>query len=78
MTTIYSLEVLQVDFDKIAISDLTFAIQFKADKIDRFELPEDQLRGYTHPGLIITLIVDSPSEYRRSLVSQNVESLERI
>ena len=67
---IYSLEVPQAGLKEIAVPDLTFTLQFKADKIGRFELPGDQLCGYAHPDLIGTLIVESQSNYRRWLVSQ--------
>ena len=67
---IYSLEVPQAGLKEIAVPDLTFTLQFKADKIGRFELPGDQLCGYAHPDLIGTLVVDTQHDYRRWLASQ--------
>ena len=67
---IYSLEVPHAGLKEIAVPELTFKLQFKADKIGRFELPGEQLCGYAHPDLIGTLVVDSQSDYRRWLLSQ--------
>ena len=67
---IYSLAVPQAGLKEIAVPDLTFTIRFKADKIGKYELPGDQLCGYSHPDLIGTLIVDTQQDYRRWLASQ--------
>ena len=69
---IYTLEVPQAGLKEIAVPDLTFTLQFRAHKIGRFELPGDQLCGYTHPDLMGTLVVDSQNDYRRWLASRRL------
>ena len=72
---IYSLAVPQAGLKEIAVPDLTFTLQFKADKIGRFELPGDQLCGYAHPDLIGTLIVDSQRDFRRWLAAMTNDEI---
>jgi cytochrome c oxidase subunit 2 len=67
---LYSLEVPQAQRKEIAVPDLTFSLNFKADKIGTFKMPGDQLCGYTHPDLMGTLIVESQADYARWLASQ--------
>ena len=67
---IYSLDIPQAGLKEIAVPDMTFTLNFEADEVGTFQLPGDQLCGYSHPDLIGTLIVDTQSDYRRWLDSQ--------
>ena len=67
---VYTLEVPQAGQKEIAVPDLTFVLRFRADKIGRFEMPGDQMCGYSHSDLMATLVVDSQSEYRKWLAAQ--------
>lgn len=60
---VYSLEVPQAGRAEIAVPDLTFSLQFTVDQIGTFELPGNQLCGYTHPDLMGTLVVESQENY---------------
>lgn len=71
---IYTLEVPQASEKQIAVPDLTFTIQFKADKIGTFTMPGDQLCGFAHPDLMGTLVVDSQADYARWLGTQQLSS----
>ena len=64
---LYSLEVPLAGRKEIAVPDLTFSLHFKADKLGTFEMPGDQMCGYTHPDLMGTLIVESQADYARWL-----------
>ena len=64
---LYSLEVPLAEKKEIAVPDLTFSLNFKADKLGTFEMPGDQMCGYTHPDLMGTLIVESQEDYARWL-----------
>ncbi len=67
---LYSLEVPQAQCKEIAVPDLTFSLNFKADQIGTFKMPGEQMCGYAHPDLMGTLIVESQSDYARWLASQ--------
>tara|TARA_Y100001933_G_C18842139_1_gene498024 strand:- start:95 stop:565 length:471 start_codon:yes stop_codon:yes gene_type:complete len=62
---LYSLEVPIAGKKEIAVPDLTFSLRFKADQLGTFEMPGDQMCGYTHPDLMGTLIVESQEDYAR-------------
>lgn len=62
---LYSLEVPLAKKKEIAVPDLTFSLQFKADKIGTFEMPGDQMCGYTHPDLMGTLVVESQEDFAK-------------
>ena len=64
---LYSLEVPIAGKKEIAVPDLTFSLQFKADQLGTFEMPGNQMCGYTHPDLMGTLIVESQEDYARWL-----------
>ena len=60
---LYALEVPVAGKKEIAVPDLTFSLQFKADQLGTFEMPGNQMCGYTHPDLMGTLIVESQQDY---------------
>lgn len=64
---LYSLEVPIAGKKEIAVPDLTFSLRFKADQLGTFEMPGNQMCGYTHPDLMGTLIVESQKDYARWL-----------
>ncbi len=67
---LYSLEVPLAEKKEIAVPDLTFSLSFKADKMGTFEMPGDQMCGYTHPDLMGTLIVESQEDFAKWVKSQ--------
>ena len=67
---LYSLEVPLAEKKEIAVPDLTFSLSFKADKMGTFEMPGDQMCGYTHPDLMGTLIVESQEDFAKWMKSQ--------
>ena len=67
---LYSLEVPLAEKKEIAVPDLTFSLNFKADKMGTFEMPGDQMCGYTHPDLMGTLIVESQEDFAKWMKSQ--------
>lgn len=67
---LYSLEVPLAEKKEIAVPDLEFSLSFKADKMGTFEMPGDQMCGYTHPDLMGTLVVESREDYDRWRRSQ--------
>ena len=64
---LYSLEVPVAGKKEIAVPDLTFSLRFKADQLGTFEMPGNQMCGYTHPDLMGTLVVESQEDYARWL-----------
>ena len=64
---LYSLEVPVVGEKEIAVPDLTFSLHFKADQLGTFEMPGNQMCGYTHPDLMGTLIIENQEDYARWL-----------
>lgn len=68
---LYSLEVPVAGKKEIAVPDLTFSLHFKADQLGTFEMPGNQMCGYTHPDLMGTLIVESQEDYSRWLDAKN-------
>lgn len=70
MEYIYTLAVPQAKIKEIAVPDLTFRLQFKADQVGTFVLPGDQMCGYSHPDLMGTLIVETQKDYARWLASK--------
>jgi len=62
---LYSLEIPQAGRKEIAVPDLTFSLNFTADKLGTYEMPGDQMCGYTHPDLMGTLVVESREAYDR-------------
>jgi heme/copper-type cytochrome/quinol oxidase subunit 2 len=73
---IYSLEVPHKGASEIAVPDMTFHLEFDADKTGTFSLPGEQLCGYAHPDLMATLIVVSQSDFfdwqkRQAVASKN-------
>ncbi|MBC19374.1 MAG: hypothetical protein CMJ74_03810 [Planctomycetaceae bacterium] len=64
---LYTLELPFADKEEIAVPDLAFSLQFKADRLGSFKMPGSQMCGYTHPDLIGTLIIESQEEFSRWL-----------
>ena len=68
---LYTLEIPVAGKEEIAVPDLTFSLQFKADQLGTFKMPGSQMCGYTHPDLMGTLIIESPRDFSRWLDSSD-------
>jgi len=60
---VYSLGLPHLQLKEIAVPDLSFSMEFDTDDVGVFDLLGDQMCGYTHPDLVATLTVESPSDF---------------
>ena len=64
---IYTVEIPELDVYEVAVPDLTFDVQFVAKPVGSHDLLGSQMCGYDHSDLLGKLIVQSPSEFRRTM-----------
>ena len=64
---IYFLALPHLGLKEIAVPELEYALEFDAGAAGRYELLGDQMCGYTHPGLLGELIVESREDFVSAL-----------